>query len=80
MWRTPRKSMQFRLEILLMYSGKDGRVVPLFKELFPFGGQWEEDNRWLRITDLIPWRELELEYNTHFSHLGRPETDVCSSA
>ena len=21
-----------------MYSGKDGRVVPLFKELFPFGG------------------------------------------
>ena len=58
-----------------MYSGKDGRVVPLFKELFPFGGQLEEDNRWLRIADLIPWRELELEYNTHFSHLGRPETD-----
>jgi len=51
--------MQFRLEILLMYSGKDGRVVPLFKELFPFGGQLEEDNRWLRIADLIPWRELE---------------------
>ena len=67
--------MQFRLEILLMYSGKDGRVVPLFEELFPFGGQLEEDNRWLRIADLIPWRELEREYNTHFSHLGRPETD-----
>jgi IS5 family transposase len=50
-------------------------VVPLFKELFPFGGQLEEDNRWLRIADLIPWRELEREYNTHFSHLGRPETD-----
>ena len=58
-----------------MYSGKDGRVVPLFEELFPFGGQLEEDNRWLRIADLIPWRELEREYNTHFSHLGRPETD-----
>jgi hypothetical protein len=41
--------MQFRLEILLMYSGKDGRVVPLFKELFPFGGQLEEDNRWIMI-------------------------------
>ena len=63
MWRTPRKGMQFRLEILLMYSGKDGRVVPLFEELFPFGGQLEEDNRWLRIADLIPWRELEREYN-----------------
>jgi hypothetical protein len=46
--------MQFRLEILLMYSGKDGRVVPLFEELFPFGGQLEADNRWLRIVDLIP--------------------------
>ena len=46
--------MQFRLEILLMYSGKDGRVVPLFEELFPFGGQLEEDNRWLKIADLIP--------------------------
>ena len=55
-----------------MYSGKDGRVVPLFEELFPFGGQLEADNRWLRIADLIPWRELEREYNTHFSHLGRP--------
>ena len=54
MWCTPRKSMQFRLEILLMYSEKDGREVPLFKELFPFGGQLEEDNRWLRIADLIP--------------------------
>jgi hypothetical protein len=41
--------MQFRLEILLMYSGKDGRVVPLFEELFPFGGQLEEDNRWIMI-------------------------------
>ena len=53
-----------------MYSGKDGRVVPLFKELFPFGGQLEEDNRWLRIADLIPWRELEREYNTHFFTFG----------
>ena len=58
--------MQFRLEILLMYSGKDGRVVPLFKELFPFGGQLEADNRWLRIADLVPWRELEREYKTYF--------------
>ena len=67
--------MQFRLEILLMYSEKDGREVPLFKELFPFGGQLEEDNRWLRIADLVPWRELEREYKTYFSHLGRPGTD-----
>ena len=58
-----------------MYSEKDGREVPLFKELFPFGGQLEADNRWLRIADLVPWRELEREYKTYFSHLGRPGTD-----
>jgi hypothetical protein len=55
-----------------MRVGRDGRVLPLFKELFPFGGQLEEDNRWMRIAKLIPWRELERECNTHFSHLGRP--------
>ncbi len=50
-------------------------MVPLFEELFPFGGQLEEDNRWQRIAQLIPWRRLEAEYNAHFSRLGRPETD-----
>ena len=58
-----------------MYPGKDSRVSPLFEELFPFGGQLEEDNRWLRIAQLIPWKQLEAEYNAHFSRLGRPETD-----
>jgi len=37
-----------------MHSGKGSRVVPLFEELFPFGGQLEEDNHWLKIADLIP--------------------------
>ena len=35
----------------------------------------EEDNRWLRIAQLIPWKQLEAEYNAHFPRLGRPETD-----
>jgi len=49
-----------------MYSGKDGRVVPLFEELFPFGGQLEADNRWLRIANLIPWKELVLGIKKSF--------------
>ena len=53
-----------------MYPGKDSRVVPLFEELFPFGGQLEEDNRWLRIAQLIPWKQLEAEYNAHFFPFG----------
>ena len=59
-------------EDFAMRVGRDSRVLPLFEELFPFGGQLEEDNRWLRIAKLIPWRELERECNTHFSHLDRP--------
>jgi len=27
--------------------------------LLPFGGQLSGDNRWIKLTDLIPWDELE---------------------
>jgi IS5 family transposase len=44
--------------------------------LFPFGGKLNENNRWLRIAELIPWEELEEEYAKHFSDVGRPGTDA----
>jgi len=59
-----------------MYRPKDRNTIPLFPELFPFGGKLDENNRWLRISDLIPWRELEDEYSKHFSDVGRPATDA----
>ena len=58
-----------------MYRRKDRKTIPLFPELFPFGGKLNENNRWLRIAELIPWEELEEEYAKHFSDLGRPATD-----
>ena len=58
-----------------MYRRKDRKTIPLFPELFPFGGKLDENNRWLRITELIPWEELEDEYAKHFSDVGRPGTD-----
>jgi len=59
-----------------MYRRKDRKTLPLFPELFPFGGKLDESNRWLRIAELIPWEELESEYAERFSDVGRPGTDA----
>jgi len=59
-----------------VYKGKDRKTLPIFKELFPFGGKLDENNRWLRIADLIPWNELEEEYRGYFSDIGRPALDA----
>lgn len=59
-----------------MYRLKDRKTLPLFPELFPFGGKLNENNRWLRIAELIPWEELESEYAKRFSDVGRPGTDA----
>jgi len=59
-----------------MYRRKDRKTIPLFPELFPFGGKLDEKNRWIRIAELIPWEELEEEYAKRFSDVGRPGTDA----
>jgi len=59
-----------------MYRRKDRKTMPLFPELFPFGGKLDENNRWLRVAELIPWQELEDEYAKHFSDVGRPGSDA----
>ena len=59
-----------------MYKSKDRKTIPLFPELFPFGGKLDERNRRLRIADLIPWEELEEDYRKHFSDVGRPAKDA----
>ncbi len=53
--------MQFRREISAMYRAKDRNTAYLFEELFPFGGKLDPRNRWLRISELVPWDELERE-------------------
>jgi len=59
----------------VMYRGKDRKTLPLFPELFPFGGQLDPDNRWLKIEPLIPWEEIESKYSKYFSDIGRPASD-----
>lgn len=58
-----------------MYKAKDRSDGYLFKELSPFGGQLDSENRWLKIKAVIPWEDLEREYSKHFSTIGRPALD-----
>ena len=74
--KTPSKTLQFPKEPFPVYKSKDRKTIPLFPELFPFGGKLDERNRWLRIAELIPWEELEDEYRKHFSDVGRPAKDA----
>ncbi len=60
-----------------MYKGKDRKTILLFSELFPFGGQLDPENRWLKIAKLIPWDQLESKYQSYFSDKGRPAKDGC---
>ena len=59
-----------------MYKAKDRQTNPLFEDLFPFGGKLDENNRWLKIAKLIPWKQLENSYSRLFSNTGRP---ACAS-
>jgi hypothetical protein len=59
-----------------MYKSKDHKTLVLIPELFPFGGKLNEDNRWLRVSELIPWDNLEDKYRRHFSDVGRPAKDA----
>lgn len=58
-----------------MYRKKQRNEGYLFKELLPFGGQIDKNNRWLKIRELIPWEELEVKYRSYFSKIGRPGKD-----
>lgn len=59
-----------------MYRAKDRQTAPLFAELFPFGGKIDDNNRWLKIAQLIPWDSLEQTYSRHFAETGRPAHDA----
>jgi hypothetical protein len=40
---------------------------PLFKDLMPFGGKLDEDNKWITLSKLVPWRKLDSRYRTYFN-------------
>lgn len=58
-----------------LYRGKDRKTGDLFSEIFPFGGSLDEDNQWLKLSELIPWDKMEEVYAKYFSEVGRPAKD-----
>jgi len=59
-----------------MYRSKDGITPLLFPELFPLGGGLNRTNRWIKLSEIIPWERLEEVYGKYFSEgKGRPAKD-----
>ena len=59
-----------------MYRPKDRQGLPLFPELFPLGGGLRPDNRWIKLSQLIPWAQMDDLYKEYFSsNMGRPAKD-----
>lgn len=59
----------------MSYKSKDRQTGILFEELLPFGGQLDEENRWIKLSEKIPWEKLEEIYRVNFSNRGRPGKD-----
>jgi hypothetical protein len=52
---------------------EDRRTLPLFNDMFPFGGRLDEENRWVKLNKIVPWEEFESEYEKSLSKThGRP--------
>jgi len=56
----------------MSYQNKDHLTGNLFKDILPYGGKLNSDNRWMKLSRLVPWDVLENIYQAYFSHLGRP--------
>lgn len=57
---------------MYQFSEPDVNQLELFEKSLPFGGKLNHDNRWIRLAELVPWRQLEETYAGTFSSTGRP--------
>ena len=46
------------------------KQLPLFKNLNPYSGEIDQNNRWIKVAELVPWREIEGLYLRYF-HPGK---------
>ena len=54
-----------------MYKRKDAQIS-IDDFILPFGGKLSADNRWVRLSRLIPWDEFEARYARGFGKTGNP--------
>jgi len=43
------------------------KQLPIFKELNPYSGEIDENNRWIQLAELVPWEVMDEIYKEHFS-------------
>ncbi|WP_372743768.1 hypothetical protein [Nostoc sp. C052] len=56
-----------------MYRKEESTPIAVEKFELPFEGKLSEDNRWVMMANLIPWKEFESEYSSLFSpEMGAP--------
>ncbi|HBE87857.1 MAG TPA: hypothetical protein DDW67_01780 [Elusimicrobia bacterium] len=48
----------------------------LFPDFFHLGMELDAENRWLKLSGLIPWERLAEAYGAYFSETGRPAMDA----
>lgn len=54
-----------------MYTSNVNQILQLHEFFLPFGGELDANNRWCRITLMMPWAELEQQYVKKLLELGR---------
>ena len=42
--------------------------LPIFKELNPYSGQIDQNNRWIKLAELVPWDEMDVLYRRYFDN------------
>ncbi len=57
-----------------MYRIEDKKQQRLENFILPFGGHLNEENRWVLLSEKVPWEEIEQDYAIQFSDndLGAP--------
>jgi transposase, IS5 family len=53
-----------------MYRQVETNIVTAENRELKFEGKLAEDNRWVILSELIPWSEFEEEYAKNFSEIG----------
>ena len=56
-----------------MYRSSSSGQLSFEDFYLPFGGKLSGDNRWVKLSELIPWEEIEVQYAEQFSQgMGAP--------
>jgi len=53
------------------------KQLPIIKDLAPYSGEIDQNNRWIRLSELVPWEEMERIYRTHFDERKQAVVKRC---